>query len=301
VSDTIGLIGLGLMGQPMARNLIKAGYELVVHNRSRGAVDDLVREYPDVIPAPTPADVATHARTIITMLPDSADVESVVLGEGGIIENIRPGDLIIDMSTIAPSTAIDIHMMLTAKGASSLDAPVSGGDKGAIAGTLSIMVGGSESDLERAMPLFRALGTTITHCGGPGAGQTVKSCNQIVVGIAYQAVSEALVLGSKAGVDAQKIIQVLDGGLASTAVLRLRGDAMVRGNFEPGGRAELHLKDLGIALATGKSLNVPLPVTSVVRDFYQTLQAKNRGHLDHSALLTLVEEAANHKISQAGS
>jgi 2-hydroxy-3-oxopropionate reductase len=300
VSEKIGLIGLGLMGRPMARNLLNAGYQLVVHNRSRGALDALLQEYPDVIPALTPAEVATHARTIITMLPDSVDVESVVLGTGGVIEHVRPGDLIIDMSTISPATAIHIHSMLSAAGASSLDAPVSGGDKGAMAGTLSIMVGGSESDLERAMPLFKALGTTITHCGGPGAGQTVKSCNQIVVGIAYQAVSEALVLGSKAGVDPHKIIQVLDGGLASTAVLRLRGEAMTRGDFEPGGRAELHLKDLGIALATGKSLNVPLPVSSVVRDFYQMLQAKNRGHLDHSALLTLVEEAANHKISNAG-
>jgi 2-hydroxy-3-oxopropionate reductase len=300
MSQKIGVIGLGLMGRPMARNLLAAGFELVVHNRSRGAVDELLTDYPDVLPALTPADVAKHARTIITMLPDSADVESVVLGKDGVIENVQPGDLIIDMSTISPATAIDIHSMLTSKGAGSLDAPVSGGDKGAIEGTLSIMVGGDEADVQRAMPLFTVLGTTITHCGGPGAGQTVKSCNQIVVGIAYQAVSEALVLGSKAGVDPKKIMQVLDGGLASTAVLRLRGEAMVSGDFNPGGRAELHLKDLGIALRTGKTLNVPLPVTAIVRDYYQTLQAKNRGHLDHSALLTLVEEAANHRVTRSG-
>ena len=299
MSGKIGLIGLGLMGRPMARNLINAGFELVVHNRSRGAVDDFLGEHPGVIAALTPAEVASHARTIITMLPDSSDVARVVLGDDGVVGNLQPGDLLIDMSTIAPATSIAISQALQSKGASSLDAPVSGGDKGAIAGTLSIMVGGNEPDFERAQPIFQALGTTITHCGGPGAGQTVKACNQIVVGIAYQAVSEALVLGSKAGVDPEKIIQVLDGGLASTAVLRLRGESMIAGDFEPGGRAELHLKDLGIVLETGKALNVPLPVSSIVRQKYAELQAKNRGHMDHSALLTLVEEAANHRISRS--
>lgn len=297
MSGKIGLIGLGLMGRPMARNLIQAGFELVVHNRSSGAVDDLIREYPAVIAAGTPAEVSAQARTIITMLPDSSHVEEVVLGSHGVVANIQTGDLLIDMSTIAPATSIMINDRLQEHGAGSLDAPVSGGDKGAIAGTLSIMIGGVAEDLERARPIFEALGTTITHCGGAGAGQTVKACNQIVVGIAYQAVSEALVLGSKAGVDPAKIMQVLDGGLASTAVLRLRGESMIAGDFEPGGRAELHLKDLGIVLETGKALNVSLPVSSIVRQRYAELQAKNRGHLDHSALLTLVEEAANHRIS----
>lgn len=296
MSEKIGLIGLGLMGRPMARNLANAGFELVVHNRSQAPVLDLVREFPSVASASTPADVSAEARTVITMLPDSSDVEAVVFSEHGITNNIRPGDLFIDMSTISPATAISIDNSLRALGASSLDAPVSGGDQGASAGTLSIMVGGSEADFARAMPIFQALGTTITHCGGSGAGQIVKACNQIVVGIAYQAVSEALVLGSKAGVDPKKIMQVLDGGLASTAVLRLRGASMIAHDFEPGGRAELHLKDLSIALKTGKSLNVPLPVTAVVHDRYQMLQAQNHGHFDHSALLKLVEEAANHQV-----
>lgn len=298
MSETIGLIGLGLMGRPMARNLIRAGYSLVVNNRSRGAVDDLLTEHPDTIAASTPAEVAKHARTIITMLPASEDVEHVALGDNGIIKEMQPGDLLIDMSTIAPATSQGIFEAVRFVGASSLDAPVSGGDRGAIAGTLSIMVGGHKADFQRARPIFEALGKTITHCGDPGAGQVVKACNQIVVGIAYQAVSEALVLGSKAGVDPRKIIEVLDGGLASTAVLRLRGESMVNGDFEPGGRAELHLKDLGIVLETGKSLNVPLPVSSVVRQKYAELQALNRGHLDHSALLTLVEDRANHKIGR---
>jgi 2-hydroxy-3-oxopropionate reductase len=281
----------------MARNLLRAGYDLIVHNRSRGPVDDLCGEYPQASPATTPAEVSEGARTIVTMLPDSSDVENVVLGTNGVIDNVQPGDLLIDMSTISPASSIKMFEHLQSLGASSLDAPVSGGDRGAIAGTLSIMVGGRDEDFERARPLFEALGTTITHCGAPGAGQTVKACNQIVVAIAYQAVSEALVLGSKAGVDPEKIVKVLQGGLASTAVLNLRGESMLRGTFEPGGRSELHLKDLGIALDRGKELNVPLPVTALARQAYASLQAKNRGHLDHSALLTLVEDAANHRIS----
>ncbi|TVR68686.1 MAG: NAD(P)-dependent oxidoreductase, partial [Sphaerobacteraceae bacterium] len=252
------------MGWPMAHNLIEAGFDVVVHNRSPERVERFLAEHPSATGASSPADVARQATIIVTMLPASADVELVVLGDDGIIESIQPGHLVIDMSTIAPATSIMVHETLSARGASSLDAPVSGGDRGAIAGTLSIMVGGNPDDVERARPVFEALGKTITHCGGPGAGQTVKSCNQIVVGIAYQAVSEALVLGSKAGVDPRKIMQVLDGGLASTAVLRLRGDAMCKGDFEPGGRASLHLKDLGIALDTAKSLNVSLPVASIL-------------------------------------
>jgi 2-hydroxy-3-oxopropionate reductase len=296
VKETIGLIGLGLMGRPMARNLLKSGYDLVVHNRSRAAVEELCGEYPQARPASTPAEVADGASIVITMLPDSSDVERVILGPDGVLERAAAGTLLIDMSTISPATSIRVNEVLRELGASSLDAPVSGGDKGAIAGSLSIMVGGSNEDFERARPVFESLGKTITHCGGPGAGQMVKSCNQIVVGIAYQAVSEALVLGSKCGVDPEKIMQVLDGGLASTAVLRLRGESMLRHDFEPGGRAELHLKDLGIALDSGKALNVSLPVTAYVQQAYRTLQAQGRGHLDHSVILALVEEAAAHKI-----
>jgi 2-hydroxy-3-oxopropionate reductase len=297
MSETVGVIGLGLMGWPMARNLLAAGFDVVVHNRSQSRTDQFLAEHPSARGASTPAEVAGQATIIITMLPASADVEMVVLGEDGILEAAQSGHLVIDMSTIAPATSVMVHAALADKGASSLDAPVSGGDRGAIAGTLSIMVGGSSEDLERAMPVFEALGSTITHCGGPGAGQTVKSCNQIVVGIAYQAVSEALVLGSKAGVDPQKIIQVLDGGLASTAVLRLRGDAMCRGDFEPGGRASLHLKDLGIALDNAKALNVPLPVASIIREKYLEVEARGLGDRDHSVLLKLLEDAANHSIS----
>jgi 2-hydroxy-3-oxopropionate reductase len=285
------------MGWPMAQNLMKAGYEVVVFNRTHARVDEFIAQNPTARAAESPKDVAQHCRIVITMLPTSADVESVALGENGVIESIQSGDLFIDMSTIDPATSTQIHDVLAIKGAGALDAPVSGGDVGAINGTLSIMVGGSDSDFQRALPLFEAMGSTVTHVGAAGAGQIVKACNQIVVAIAYQAVSEALVLGSKSGVDPRNIAKVLDGGLASTAVLRLRGEQMMNGDFTPGGRLELHLKDLGIALDAGKALNVPLPVSSVIHQKYVELSGTGQGELDHSALLKLVENAANHRIS----
>jgi 2-hydroxy-3-oxopropionate reductase len=297
LQERIGFIGLGLMGKPMARNLALAGYSLVVHNRSRAAVRELTSEHRSIQAAESPADVVSRTDVVITMLPDSSDVEHVALGENGLITGLSEGNLLIDMSTIAPSTAVEINAALSAVGASSLDAPVSGGDKGAIDATLSIMVGGSEADFARATPILKVLGKTIVHCGGPGSGQIVKACNQIVVGIAYQAASEALVLGAKAGVDPAKVIEVLSGGLAATGVLNLRGQKMIQGDFEPGGRAELHLKDLGIALATGQALNVPLPVTSVVAEKYRALIAEGLGHLDHSALLKLQQDTAGFRLS----
>jgi 2-hydroxy-3-oxopropionate reductase len=200
---------------------------------------------------------------------------------------------LIDMSTIAPATAIEVNDALAAKGAHALDAPVSGGDKGAIAGTLSIMVGGAAEDVERAMPLFEAMGKTIVHVGGPGAGQIVKACNQVVVALNYAAVSEALVLGSKAGVDPSKIAQVLNGGLAASRVLEMRGPSMIAHNFQPGFRVDLHRKDLGIALATGKEQRVPLPMTALVSQLFDALSANGKGDLDHSSLITLVEELAH--------
>ncbi len=292
----IGFIGLGIMGKPMARNLVKAGFELVVHNRSRGAVDELVAESPAIAAADSPATVAQRAETVITMLPDSPDVRAVVFGEDGLLEAMAPGGLLVDMSTIAPATAIEVNAALSGRDVGVLDAPVSGGDKGAVAGTLSIMVGGSETDFVRARPLFEAMGKTIVHVGDAGAGQVVKACNQIVVAIAYAAVSEALVLGSKAGVDPEKIVQVLSGGLAASRVLELRGPTMLRHEFAPGFRVDLHRKDLGIALATARERGVPLAVTGVVSQLFEGLAAAGRGDLDHSALLTLVEDLARHQV-----
>jgi 2-hydroxy-3-oxopropionate reductase len=298
MAEKIGFIGLGIMGKPMVRNLVAAGWEVVVHNRSRGAVDELAGELSNVVPANNPREVADQVSMVVTMLPDSPDVEAVVFGDNGLLAGMNSGDLLVDMSTIAPATAIKVNDALKERGASALDAPVSGGDKGAIAGTLSIMVGGTEADFNRAHPMFDVVGATIVHCGQPGAGQIVKACNQVVVAIAYEAVSEALVLGSKAGVDPEKIIQVLNGGLAATKVLEMRGPTMIEHNFAPGFRINLHRKDLGIALATGKENNVPLPVTAIVTEMYESLVANGHGDLDHSAMLTMLEGGANHKVSK---
>ena len=299
MADRVGFIGLGIMGRPMARNLLKAGHELVVHSRSRGPVDELVAEADGAVAAAeSPADVAAQVETIITMLPDSPNVRDVVFGEDGLLGAMRSDGLLIDMSTIAPATAIEVGAALGGRGVGVLDAPVSGGDKGAIAGTLSIMVGGTEADFARARPLFEAMGKTIVHVGASGAGQVVKACNQIVVAIAYAAVSEALVLGSKAGVDPAKIVQVLGGGLAASRVIELRGPTMLQRNFDPGFRVDLHRKDLGIALATAREQGVPLPVTGVVGQLFEALAAAGRGDLDHSALLTIVEDLAHHQVGR---
>ena len=297
MADKVGFIGLGIMGRPMARNLVTAGFPLVVHSRSRGPVDELVAEAAGAVTAAAnPGEVAAQATTVITMLPDSPDVRDVVFGPDGLRDAMGEGHLLIDMSTIAPATAIEVNAALGERGARAIDAPVSGGDKGAIAGTLSIMVGGTEGDFQRATPLFEAMGKTIVHVGGPGAGQVVKACNQIVVAIAYAGLSEALVLGAKAGVDPEKILQVLGGGLANSRVLEMRGPTMLRHEFAPGFRVNLHRKDLGIALATGKEQGVPLAVTALVSQLYEAVAAAGRGDLDHSALLTLVEDLAGHHL-----
>ena len=292
----IGFIGLGIMGRPMARNLAKAGFGLVVHSRSRGPVDELVAEVPAAEAAASPAEVAARAKIVITMLPDSPDVRAVVFGADGLAEAMGEGHLLVDMSTIAPATAVEVGEALAARGARALDAPVSGGDKGAIAGTLSIMIGGAAEDVERARPLFAAMGKTIVHVGGPGAGQTVKACNQIVVALNYAAVSEALVLGAKAGVEPAKIVEVLSGGLAASRVLELRGPTMLKHDFAPGFRVNLHRKDLGIALATAKEQGVPLAATALVSQLYDAVAAAGHGDLDHSALLTVVEGLAGYEL-----
>ena len=216
---TVGFIGLGIMGRPMVRNLSAAGFELVVHNRSRQPVDDLVAELSGVSAGKSPADVTSRSDIVITMLPDTPDVEKVIGDEDGILGAIKPGQLVIDMSTISPDVTIALGERLREAGASLLDAPVSGGEKGAVDAVLSIMAGGSDADFARAEPLFAAMGKTIVHVGGPGAGQTVKMCNQIAVAINIAGVSEALMLGARAGVDPRKVAQVLAGGLAGS-----RGD-----------------------------------------------------------------------------
>jgi 2-hydroxy-3-oxopropionate reductase len=294
---TVGFIGLGIMGRPMAQNLAKAGFRLVIHNRSRGAVDELVAESDAFEAADSPRTVAERADIVITMLPDTPDVEMVVAGEDGIASAARSQLLVIDMSTIAPAASIRLGEQLAARGASLLDAPVSGGERGAIDGTLSIMAGGSTNDFERAQPVFAALGTTIVHVGGPGAGQTVKMCNQIAVAINLAGVSEALVLGAKAGVDPAKIVEVLRGGLAGSRVMELKAGAMIDHAFAPGFRVELHRKDLRIARASASEQHVALPVAAVVTELFESLAATGHDLDDHSSLVTATERLANFALN----
>src|SRR3954451_21400905 len=296
----VGFIGLGIMGKPMVRNLSQAGYDVIVYNRSRDDTDALLSEMPQLAAAANPREVAARSKAIITMLPDSPDVSDVVFGAEGLLPALGNDHLLVDMSTIAPATAREVHAALQARGARPLDAPVSGGDKGAIAGTLSIMVGGASEDFDRAMPLFAAMGKTIVHVGGPGAGQIVKACNQVVVAINYAAVSEALVLGAKAGVDPDKIVQVLSGGLAPSRVLELKGSSMVAHQCEPGFRVDLHRKDLGIARATAAENSAPVPVTAVVSQLFEAAAAAGKGDRDHSALVTVYEELARFTIGDVG-
>jgi 2-hydroxy-3-oxopropionate reductase len=295
MAEKVGFIGLGIMGQPMARNLMEAGYELVVHNRTRAKSEALAEEGNAEV-AGSPREVVEACEIVITMLPDSPDVEAVVAGEGGVLEGLREGALLVDMSTISPVVTKELAARVAERGASMLDAPVSGGDAGAKAGTLSIMVGGEEDDFERARPLFEAMGKTITHVGPSGAGQVVKAANQIVVALTIEAVSEALVLGSKAGVEPEKIIEVLSGGLAGNKVMEVKREKMLGHSFEPGFRIELHHKDLGIALAAGREYGVPLPVAAIVDQMLEALKAKGRGNKDHSAILTLLEDLAQHEV-----
>jgi 2-hydroxy-3-oxopropionate reductase len=290
----IGFIGLGVMGKPMARNLMAAGHELVVYSRTRADVDELAGE--GATGASSPREIGAACGTTIAMLPDSPQVEEVFGGEDGVLAGAGPGSLVIDMSTISPVVTRALAARAGERRVGYVDAPVSGGDVGAREGTLSIMAGGSEEDFERARPLFEALGKTVVHVGPVGAGQVVKACNQVVVALTIEAVGEALVLGSKAGVDPATIIQVLSGGLAANRVMEVRGRNFLEHDFEPGFRVDLHHKDLGIALSTAREYGVALPATAAVSEMLQALRARGMGDRDHSALLALIEDLAQHTI-----
>lgn len=294
--DTIGFIGLGIMGRPMAHNLLKAGFPLVVQNRHQEVTDEFLAA--GTRSGAQPRDIAASCDVVVTMLPGPAQVEEVLLGPGGIIEGAHAGLVVIDMSTIAPVVASTLATRLAERSITMLDAPVSGGDMGAIAATLSIMVGGDEATFRRCLPIFQALGKTIVHVGGNGTGQVVKACNQIVVALVIEAVSEALVLGSKAGVEPARILQVLGGGLAANRVMELRGASMLAHDFTPGGRVRFHHKDLGFALETARRYGVSLPATALVDQMFASLEVRGRGDLDHSALLTYLEDLAAHRIGQ---
>lgn len=286
----IGFIGLGIMGKPMSGHLLAAGYELVVHDVNRAAVAEVAAG--GAATAESAGEVARRTDLVITMLPDSPDVEAVALGAGGLQEEARPGTVWVDMSTIAPSTAIRVAGELSSRGVRCLDAPVSGGDVGARNATLSIMVGGDEAVFAEVLPVFQALGKNIVLCGPAGAGQIVKACNQVLVAVTIAGVSEALVLGAKAGVDPLKIAKVLGAGLARCGILENRGERMVKGDFAPGFRIRLHHKDLNIIMKTGNDYQVPLPVTSIVHELFTAAMGQGRGELDHTGLLTVLEDLA---------
>ena len=285
--EKVGFIGLGIMGKPMALNLIKAGYSVAILNQSKAA-NELVEAGAHAFP--TAKALAEQCAILITMLPDSPDVEGVVSGPEGVLAGIQPGSLFIDMSTIAPSTARNIHHLMQEKGVEALDAPVSGGQVGAEAASLSIMVGGSETAFQRALPLFQAMGKNIIHIGEPGAGQTTKACNQMIVGMTIQAVAEAFTLASKAGVNLEKMREVLLGGFAQSRILDLHGKRMIERNFTPGFKIKLHRKDLNIALKTGQEFSVFLPGTAQVAAQMETAVAGGNGELDHSSLVLLLEK-----------
>jgi 2-hydroxy-3-oxopropionate reductase len=295
--EKIGFVGLGIMGRPMARNLMEAGHELVLYNRTRSKAEDLARAGGAEV-AGSPGEVAERSGVIFTMLPGPPEVEEVVAGDGGLLQGAGEGSLIVDTSTSSPVLARELARTARGeRGVGMLDAPVSGGDVGAIEGTLSIMVGGSEEDFERARPFFEVLGETVTHVGPSGAGQLVKACNQVVVALAIEAVSEALVLGSRGGVAPEKILEVLSGGLAANKVMEVKRDKFLERDFEPGGKVEFHRKDLRIALEAGREYEVPLPATAVVYQMFEALMAKGRGGWDHSSLLALIEDLARHEIT----
>jgi 2-hydroxy-3-oxopropionate reductase len=292
VSQTVGFIGLGLMGRPMARNLLEAGFPLVVHSRSPAPVDDLVAA--GARRAATPADIARQATRIITMVPDSPDVEQVLDGPNGVFSAIQPGTIVIDMSSIDPASARRLAARAAALGATMLDAPVSGGEIGAIEGTLSIMVGGDAEAFARVIPIFNAMGNPerVIRIGESGAGQTCKLCNQMVIGGTLAVVAEAFALARAAGVDRAKVRDALMGGFAASRVLDVLGKRMLEDNYRPGFRAALYAKDYRNVAAALADHDLAAPVTALVHEILDALVARGRGDEDYSAMATLIVERA---------
>jgi 2-hydroxy-3-oxopropionate reductase len=284
----IGFIGLGVMGRPMAEHLVRAGHEVTVHNRSQEPVRALVSAGAKA--GGSAADVAAGAEVVITMVPDSPDVEAVVLGNDGVLSTAPQGLLLVDMSTIRPDTARLVGEAAQARGVRFLDAPVSGGEVGAVEATLSIMVGGAAEDFQAALPILESLGRTIVHVGPVGAGQTVKAANQLIVAGVIELVSEAIVLLEAHDVDMPPAIKVLAGGLAGNQILERKAAGMLARSFDPGFRIDLHHKDLQIVQAAARDAGVAVPVTALVAQMLVALRSLGRGSLDHSAILTLIED-----------
>ncbi len=287
----VGYIGLGIMGKPMAKNILKAGFPMVVYNRSQAAVDELVEE--GAQRASNPKEVAESVDVIFTNLPDSPDVEKVIFGEQGILQGTHSGLIFVDNSTIKPLVARKIAAAFEEKGVLSLDAPVSGGDIGAINGTLAIMVGGPEEALQKVMPIFNAIGKTITHVGDSGAGQIAKAANQIMVAAQMVAMGELLIFSQKAGADPQKVIQAIQNGAAQCWTLDNKPPRLFAGNRNPGFKAGLQAKDLNIVMESSHEFGVPLPMTAVNFQLYQAMLQNNMAELDNSAVIAIIEKLAN--------
>ena len=290
----VGYIGLGLMGKSIAQNILKAGFPLIVHNRSRGAVDELVAE--GAVAASSPKEVASQVDIIFTNLPDTPDVEKVVLGDDGIIEGAHDGLIYIDNSTIKPASARMIAEELSKKNVFALDAPVSGGDIGARNGTLTIMVGGEASALEKAMPILMAMGKTVTHVGDSGAGQVAKAANQIMVAAQMVAMGELLVFSKKAGVDPRKVVDAIKGGAAQCWTLDVKPPRLFDGNRSPGFKAHMQLKDLKIILDTAKEYDIPVSSTIENTKLFQQMIDSGMGELDNSAVVGVMEKQASVQI-----
>ena len=291
MSDTtVGFIGLGIMGAPMAKNLLDAGYDVVGYNRSQEPVDEHT-EYGGES-GESPEDVTERVDVVITCLPDSPVVEDVLRREDGVLEGVSEGTVVVDMSTISPTTTEALAEEVSERGGEMLDAPISGGEEGAIDGSLSIMVGGDESTLEEHMDLFEVMGETVTHCGPSGAGQTTKACNQIVVAAQMVSVSEALVFAKKAGADLEAVVDAISGGAAGCWTLDNRAPSMIQGDFDPGFFASYQYKDLRIAMEAGEAFGAPMAGTAVAHELYKAMETTDRGQDDNSGVMQVIEDLA---------
>ena len=297
MSKKIGFIGLGIMGKPMSKNLLKAGYDLTVCDINASAVAEVVALGAKA--ASTPKEVAAQTEIIITMLPNSPQVKTVVLGENGVIEGAKPGTIVVDMSSIAPLAAQEVAKALAEKKVEMLDAPVSGGEPKAIDATLSIMVGGEASTFEQIHPLLARMGKNITHVGPAGTGQTAKVANQIIVALNIEAVAEALVFAAKAGADPARVREALMGGFAASRILEVHGERMIRRTFAPGFRIGLHQKDLNLALSSARALGVALPNTATAQELFNVCAAQGGRDWDHSALVRALETMSNASLVPA--
>jgi 2-hydroxy-3-oxopropionate reductase len=289
-AQTIGFIGLGIMGGPMAANLIDAGYEVVGYNRSPEPVDELVDHGGER--ADSPQEIAERTDVVITCLPDSPVVEEIIRGENGVLAGVSEGMTVIDMSTISPTVTESLAADIAEQDAQMLDAPISAGEEGAIEGTLSIMAGGDEAVFEENRDIFEVMGDTVTHCGPNGAGQTTKACNQIVVAAQMVGVSEALVFANKAGADLEAVVEAISGGAAGCWTLDNRAPRMIKGNFDPGFFASYQYKDLRIATDAGEAFGASMPQTAVAHELYKAMETTDRGHDDNSGVMQIIEDLA---------